>query len=130
MEVMPKRIILPRYEYGSTGVLQYYQAQLNYITQYSDLQPKVFQSLREVGNAIIFCLNLTQSLVRHIIWAFSQNLQSFACGSDMVYQFGNNTRKSSIEGPTWSDRVETFSALPEYNAQAVCLIKRSVKSLH
>ena len=71
MEVMPKRIILPRYEYGSTGVLQYYQAQLNYITQYSDLQPKVFQSLREVGNAIIFCLNLTQSLVRHIIRAIS-----------------------------------------------------------
>ena len=63
IEVIPKRIILPRYEYGSTGVLQYYQAQLNDIMNYSDLQPKVFQSLREVGNAVIFCLNLTQALV-------------------------------------------------------------------
>ena len=52
---------------GQRCVLQYYQAQLNDIMMYSDLQPKVFQSLREVGNVIIFCLNVTHALVAYLM---------------------------------------------------------------
>lgn len=64
MKVMPRACKLLRYDYGSPGVLQYYYAQLNDIIQFSDLRVEVFQSFREIGNAILFCLLLEQSLVR------------------------------------------------------------------
>ena len=46
-----------------TGVLGYYHAQLNDMVQYPDLRTEVFQSFREIGNAILFCLLVEQSLV-------------------------------------------------------------------
>ena len=33
--------------------------------QYPDLRTEVFQSFREIGNAIVFCLLIEQSLVRN-----------------------------------------------------------------
>ena len=45
------------------GVLAYFQAQLADIMAYADLQPKVFQYFREIGNAIIFTLHIEQHLV-------------------------------------------------------------------
>ncbi len=48
---------------GVSGVLGYYHAQLNDMIQYPDLRTEVFQSFREIGNAIIFCLLVEQSLV-------------------------------------------------------------------
>lgn len=51
---MPKKCTLPRYDYTSSGVLGYYEMQLAAILTYSDLQPKVFQCLREIGNSIVF----------------------------------------------------------------------------
>lgn len=62
MNVMPKVCKLPLYEYGSPGVLHYYQAQLTDIVQYSDVKTEMFQGFREVGNAILFCLLIEQSL--------------------------------------------------------------------
>ncbi|XP_067136855.1 cytoplasmic FMR1-interacting protein isoform X4 [Centruroides vittatus] len=62
MNVMPKICKLPLYDYGSPGVLQYYQAQLTDIVQYSDVKTEMFQSFREVGNALLFCLLIEQSL--------------------------------------------------------------------
>lgn len=62
-KVMPKTCKLLRYDYGSPGVLGYYYAQLNDMIQYPDLRTEVFQSFREIGNAIIFCLLVEQSLV-------------------------------------------------------------------
>lgn len=62
MQVMPKICKLPLYDYGSTGVLEFYQAQLRDIIQYPELKTEMFQSFREVGNAIIFCLLIEQSL--------------------------------------------------------------------
>jgi len=41
----------------------YYQAQLSDLIQYPDLRTEVFQSFREVGNAILFCMLVEQSLV-------------------------------------------------------------------
>ena len=44
-------------------MLGYYHAQLNDMIQYPDLRTEVFQSFREIGNAIIFCMLVEQSLV-------------------------------------------------------------------
>lgn len=62
MTAMPKTCKLPRYDYGSPGVLNYYLAQLNSIIQYPDLRTEIFQTFREIGNAILFCLLVEQSL--------------------------------------------------------------------
>ncbi|XP_006821526.2 cytoplasmic FMR1-interacting protein 2-like [Saccoglossus kowalevskii] len=64
MEVMPKVCKLPKYEYGSPGVLGYYHAHLESIIQYAELKTDVFQSFREVGNAVLFCLLIEQSLAQ------------------------------------------------------------------
>lgn len=62
MRAMPKTCKLLRYDYGSPGVLGYYMAQLNDMIQYPDLRTEVFQTFREIGNAILFCLLVEQSL--------------------------------------------------------------------
>ncbi|CAH3019681.1 unnamed protein product [Porites evermanni] len=62
IEGMPKKCGLPRFEYGSTGVLEYYHASLEPIMQYPYLRTDVFQGFREIGNAILFCLQLESFL--------------------------------------------------------------------
>uniref|UniRef100_A0A665VIT9 Cytoplasmic FMR1-interacting protein n=1 Tax=Echeneis naucrates TaxID=173247 RepID=A0A665VIT9_ECHNA len=62
MEVMPKICRLPRHEYGSPGILEFFHHQLKDIVEYAELKTVCFQSLREVGNAILFCLLSEQSL--------------------------------------------------------------------
>ncbi len=83
MEAMPKQCKLPRYDYGSPGVLGYYQATLQVlvspifdecpscnlvffllqdIVQYPDARTELFHNFREFGNAILFCLMVEQAL--------------------------------------------------------------------
>uniref|UniRef100_UPI00358E9EC8 cytoplasmic FMR1-interacting protein 2-like isoform X1 n=1 Tax=Myxine glutinosa TaxID=7769 RepID=UPI00358E9EC8 len=62
MEVMPTICRLPRHEYGSPGILEFFHHQLKDIVEYAELKTDVFQSLREVGNAVLFCLLIEQSL--------------------------------------------------------------------
>nr|CAI5867665.1 unnamed protein product [Callosobruchus analis] len=62
MEAMPKICKLPRYDYGSPGVLGYYHAQLNDIVQYPDARTELFHNFREFGNIILFCLLMEQAL--------------------------------------------------------------------
>ncbi|PBC33514.1 Cytoplasmic FMR1-interacting protein [Apis cerana cerana] len=62
MEAMPKVCKLPRYDYGSPGVLGYYHAQLNDIVQYPDAKTELFHNFREFGNTILFCLLMEQAL--------------------------------------------------------------------
>ncbi|XP_058299824.1 cytoplasmic FMR1-interacting protein 1 isoform X1 [Hylobates moloch] len=62
MEVMPKVCRLPRHEYGSPGILEFFHHQLKDIVEYAELKTVCFQNLREVGNAILFCLLIEQSL--------------------------------------------------------------------
>ncbi|XP_073990434.1 cytoplasmic FMR1-interacting protein Sra-1 [Rhodnius prolixus] len=62
MEAMPKLCKLPRYDYGSPGVLGYYHAQLNDIVQYPDAKTELFHNFRELGNTILFCLLMEQAL--------------------------------------------------------------------
>ena len=47
----------------SSGVMGYYQAQLNELIQYPDMRTEVFQIFREVGNAVVFCMLIEQALV-------------------------------------------------------------------
>ena len=65
MQGMPQKCKMPLYEYGSKGVLGFYQAQLAPVVTYRDLQTDVFQSFKEVGNTILFCLQLEKALVGH-----------------------------------------------------------------
>lgn len=46
------------------GILEFFHHQLKDIIEYAELKTDVFQSLREVGNAILFCLLIEQALVR------------------------------------------------------------------
>uniref|UniRef100_A0A8D8TYF4 Cytoplasmic FMR1-interacting protein n=1 Tax=Cacopsylla melanoneura TaxID=428564 RepID=A0A8D8TYF4_9HEMI len=62
MDAMPKLCKLPRYDYGSPGVLGYYHAQLNDIVQYPDAKTELFHNFRELGNTILFCLLMEQAL--------------------------------------------------------------------
>ncbi|XP_054997007.1 LOW QUALITY PROTEIN: cytoplasmic FMR1-interacting protein 1 [Sorex araneus] len=62
MEVMPKICRLPRHEYGSPGILEFFHHQLKDIVEYAELKTVCFQNLREVGNAVLFCLLVEQSL--------------------------------------------------------------------
>lgn len=62
MEAMPKQCKLPRYDYGSPGVLGYYQATLQDIVQYPDARTELFHNFRELGNAVLFCLLMEQAL--------------------------------------------------------------------
>ena len=48
------------------GVLGYYHAQLNDMIQYPDLRTTVFHAFREIGNAIVFCMLIEQSMVREL----------------------------------------------------------------
>ena len=62
MEAMPKDCKLPRYDYGSPGILEYYQHKLLDIVQYPDARTELFHNFREFGNAVLFCLLIEQAL--------------------------------------------------------------------
>ena len=47
----------------SLGVFEFYYAQLTPVIQYRDLRTEVFQSFKEIGNTIVFCLLLEKALV-------------------------------------------------------------------
>ncbi|KAI5635910.1 cytoplasmic fragile-X interacting family domain-containing protein [Phthorimaea operculella] len=53
-QAMPRHCKLPRYDYGSNGVLGYYHAQLTDIVQYPDARTELFHAFRELGNIILF----------------------------------------------------------------------------
>jgi len=62
MEAMPKDCKLPRYDYTSPGILEFYQHKLLDIVQYPDARTELFHNFREFGNAVLFCLLIEQSL--------------------------------------------------------------------
>ncbi|KAK6173555.1 hypothetical protein SNE40_016982 [Patella caerulea] len=64
MKVMPPTCKLLRFDYGSPGVMAYYNAQLVDLIQYPDLRTEVFQSFREIGNAILFTVLLEQAMTQ------------------------------------------------------------------
>ena len=58
--------LVKQFFYPFSGVLEYYHASLEPIMQYPYLRTDVFQGFREIGNAILFCLQLESFLVRNI----------------------------------------------------------------
>lgn len=50
--------------YFFSGILEFFHHQLKDIVEYAELKTVCFQNLREVGNAMLFCLLSEQSLVR------------------------------------------------------------------
>lgn len=50
--------------YFFLGILEFFHHQLKDIVEYAELKTVCFQNLREVGNALLFCLLSEQSLVR------------------------------------------------------------------
>ena len=57
------------------GVLEYYHASLEPIMQYPYLRTYVFQGFREIGNAILFCLQLEGFLVSNYTFHFMSTYQ-------------------------------------------------------
>lgn len=49
------------------GILEFFHHQLKDIVEYAELKTVCFQNLREVGNALLFCLLSEQSLVHRNI---------------------------------------------------------------
>lgn len=50
-------------QYFFSGILEFFHHQLKDIVEYAELKTVCFQNLREVGNALLFCLLSEQSLV-------------------------------------------------------------------
>ncbi|VEL25684.1 unnamed protein product [Protopolystoma xenopodis] len=59
---MPRQLLLPQANQTSDAVFTYYYNQLRQVYQYPDLRTNVCQNFRELGNIIIFCLQLEKSL--------------------------------------------------------------------
>ena len=55
MEAMPKDCKLPRYDYTSPGILEYYQHKLLDIVQYPDARTELFHNFREFGELLTYC---------------------------------------------------------------------------
>ncbi|GAV08221.1 hypothetical protein RvY_17946 [Ramazzottius varieornatus] len=88
MKVMPRSCKLQRYDYTSPGILEFYYAQLQDIIQYPELRTEMFQSFRQIGNVILFCLMMEQSLsqeeISDILFGdpFQKNLPRPFCRGD------------------------------------------------
>lgn len=65
----------------------YYQAQLAELIQYPDLRTEVFQSFREVGNAILFCMLVEQALVSITILCAKFFMLIHSCKKKMINIF-------------------------------------------
>lgn len=50
------------------GALGYFLAQLAAIVGYTELQPKVFQCLREIGNTTLVALKLEHAMVNSLVF--------------------------------------------------------------
>lgn len=125
MEAMPKVCKLPRYDYGSPGVLGYYHAQLNDIVQYPDARTELFHNFREFGNTILFCLLMEQALSQEEVCdllqaaPFQNILPRPFCKGKFIFKIIDlligSEIKSFIEGEkpeTKQKRLETkYSAL-------------------
>ena len=106
-----------------SGVLEYYHASLEPIMQYPYLRTDVFQGFREIGNAILFCLQLESFLVRNITFRLrvvpqsSGILEQAECVSAWENgraQCGEKRRKDFLS----SLRASPFSRMPFPHALA------------
>eukprot|EP00911_Craspedida_sp_UC1_P002217 UC1_evm1s1691 len=69
---MPKSCKLPLFDYGSQGVLGFYQLQLQDFMSYRDLQTEVLHAFREIGNAVIILHLLEENTMSEEIQDLSE----------------------------------------------------------
>uniref|UniRef100_A0A7E4V8X5 Cytoplasmic FMR1-interacting protein n=1 Tax=Panagrellus redivivus TaxID=6233 RepID=A0A7E4V8X5_PANRE len=62
--IVPKICKLPRYDYGSEAVFQYYMAHLKDVIHYPQLEKEFCQVLREIGNTLLLCMQLETALAK------------------------------------------------------------------
>ena len=62
---LKKSIAIPRYEYGSAAIMTFYYEGLSNLIAYGDLRTNVFHEFTQIGNAILFSLQLEQMLVNN-----------------------------------------------------------------
>jgi len=71
---MPKACKLPLFDYGSPGMIGFYQLSLKQVMQYPDLQTEVFHSFREIGNGIVVFLMLEKSVTTKEVFDLTQSM--------------------------------------------------------
>ncbi|KAJ1551714.1 Cytoplasmic FMR1-interacting protein 2, partial [Nowakowskiella sp. JEL0078] len=59
----PQSLILPLFEYGTTGCFEYFSAHFRPLLNYSPLKSEVFQAFREMGNAILLVRCMDETLI-------------------------------------------------------------------
>ena len=74
MEAMPKDCKLPRYDYTSPGILEFYQHKLLDIVQYPDARTELFHNFREFGKR-----SLSSNSVLYVIRFFQVMLSCSVC---------------------------------------------------
>lgn len=60
---LKKNINIPRYEYGSSAIMTFYNESLANLISYGELRTNVFHQFAQIGNAIVFSMLLEQTLV-------------------------------------------------------------------
>ncbi|CAJ0931257.1 unnamed protein product, partial [Mesorhabditis belari] len=68
LKLMPKLCKLPRNDYGSPAILQYYCHHLDGASKYSEMKSEFCQELRFIGNMVAFCLQLELALAHEETW--------------------------------------------------------------
>ncbi|PHT96455.1 Cytoplasmic FMR1-interacting protein 1 [Capsicum chinense] len=106
MEAMLKTCKLPRYAYGSPGGLGYYHAQLNDIVQYPDARTELFHNFRELGDIILFCLLMEQTLVGNVQIVHTGAFQNIL---PRPFCKGKNSLHLKLEMPEKYSKYETFN---------------------
>eukprot|EP00040_Diaphanoeca_grandis_P031270 m.186745 g.186745 ORF g.186745 m.186745 type:complete len:1253 (-) comp32277_c0_seq1:190-3948(-) len=71
---MPKGCKLPLFDYGSDGMIGFYQLSLKNVMQYPDLQTEVFHSFREIGNGMVVFLMLEKSVTTKEVFDLTQSM--------------------------------------------------------
>ncbi len=67
---LKKNISVPMYEYGSSGIMTFYNESLSNLNAYADLRTNVFHQFAQIGNAIVFSMLLEQALVSFLFYLF------------------------------------------------------------
>ncbi|KAF4800002.1 cytoplasmic FMR1-interacting protein 1 [Turdus rufiventris] len=116
MEVMPKICRLPRHEYGSPGILEFFHHQLKDIVEYAELKTVCFQNLREVGNAVLFCLLIEQSLRVIVGLGDKQSVMAQLKQNEELDYFGFRLSGCVVKGQAGKDPHSILGGLREYQS--------------
>lgn len=119
-EGMPPELKRPLYEYGAKGVFELYNNKLESIFKYADLTTNVFQTIREVGNAILFSLLIEQELSQDEIYDL---LQASPFLGIMPRPVAKEEDKEEVRARKIEDKVKKMEEL--YSSLVITQIEKS-----